>query len=261
MQYTLITGASMGIGKALAEECAKEGMNLLLVALPGPELDQVCQDLVARYGIQAHPFAIDLTLEDAPRKVYDWSQTNGYEVNILINNAGFGTGGLFENTPLATYIKMVRLNNQALVEMTYHFLPELKRHNNAHLLCLSSMEATLPLPYKAVYTGTKNFIYSFCLAIREELRPSTVRVSILCPGPVLTNPDGLKRIESQGGKGQILMTMPEKVAKIAVKKMLQNKAIIIPGALPIAIVRVLNLLPILWRMRILERVFRPYRDM
>ena len=88
-----------------------------------------------------------------------------------------------------------------------------------------------------------------------------MRVSILCPGPVLTNPDGLKRIESQGGKGKVLMTLPDKVARIAIKQMLRNKAIIIPGALPIAIVRVLNLLPILWRMRVLERVFRTYRDM
>ena len=146
---------------------------------------------------------------------------------------------------------MVRLNNEALVAMTYLFLPELKKHDKAHLLCSSSMGATLRLPYKAVYTGTKNFIYAFSLALREELRPSTVRVSILCPGPVLTNPDGLKRIQSQGNKGQILMSMPDMVARIAIKNMLKGKAIIIPGWLPWTIVKTFKLMPTLWKMRIL----------
>ena len=234
---------------------------MLLIALDEPALHKVRTDLLEAYAIDVHCLGINLTDHEAPGQIYDWCQSNQFQVDTLINNAGIGNSGLFENNPLKDYIQMIRLNNQAVVGLTHYFLPDLKRQASAYILNVSSMEATLPLPYKAVYTGTKNFIYAFSMAISEELKSSDVQVSVLCPGPVLTNPAGLQRIQSQGLSARLLLMMPEEVARIAIRKMLRGQRIIIPGKLPFLIVKFLNLLPEAIKMSILERIFRVYRDL
>ncbi|MCB0588369.1 MAG: SDR family NAD(P)-dependent oxidoreductase [Phaeodactylibacter sp.] len=257
--YTLITGASAGIGRAMAFECAGRGDNLLLIALDDGALPGVADEIRAQYGIAVHYLEIDLCRQDSPARVFQWVKKEGYRVRILINNAGFGRGGLFENISIEEYYSMMQLNNQAMVGLCYYFLPELKEHPRAHILNMSSMEATLPLPYKAVYTGTKNFVYAFSLALREELRRSNVRVTVLCPGPVLTNPSGLDRIKAHGRRARLLLAMPDEVARIAIRKMLKGSQVIIPGSTPLLIVRAMNLLPLSVKMRVLERVFRVYK--
>lgn len=257
--YTLITGASLGIGKSLAYECARRGMNVVLVALPGNELTALAETIKSKYGVNAIPLPIDLTADQAPEKVWKWCVENHYEVNVLINNAGIGAGGSFEDIDFNFYLKMLKLNNQALVGLTYYFIPELKKHSNSYILNTSSMEGIIPLPYKSVYTGTKNFIYTFSLALREELKPHKINVSVLCPGPVVTNKDGLMRLRSQGGKGRIIAMMPSQVAKTAIKSLLKGKAIIVPGYLNLALTRLVKLVPIVPRMKLLEHMFRVYK--
>ncbi|MCO6478094.1 MAG: SDR family NAD(P)-dependent oxidoreductase [Phaeodactylibacter sp.] len=259
VRFTLITGASSGIGKAMAFECAAMGRNLLLVALDEPALPATVEDIRGRYGVTIGHLGIDLSREDSPEKVFRWVQEMGYRVDTLINNAGFGRGGLFENVNLQEYYSMIQLNNQAMIGLCYYFLPELRKHSRAYILNMSSMEATLPLPYKAVYTGTKNFVYSFSLALREELRRTNVSVSVICPGPVLTNPDGLERIKAHGGRAKLLLAMPEDVARIAIRGMLKGKQVIVPGFVPLAIIRIMKFMPTPVKMRILERVFRVYK--
>lgn len=258
-QYALITGGSSGIGKAIAMELAQRGVKILIVALEDPILHEVAQQIRKDYTVEVDCFGIDLTVETAPKLVYDWCKANNYQVGILINNAGFGRGGLFEDTSIQDYYQMMRLNNQAAVGLTYYFLPDLKTLPQAFILNVSSMEATLPLPYKAVYTGTKNFIYAFSLALREELKFGQVKVSVLCPGPVLTNEDGLKRIKAQGGQSQVLLMLPDQVAKFAIPRMLKGRRVLIPGAFPWAIVKLLKLFPTGLKMSILERIFRVYK--
>jgi short-subunit dehydrogenase len=124
------------------------------------------------------------------------------------------------------------------------------------------MEATLPLPYKAVYTGTKNFIYAYSLALNEEVRRFGVKVSILCPGPVLTNEGGLKRLKAQGGKGgkaKLLLMMPDQVARIAVKNMLNGMLIINPGKMNWWITKIVKFIPTRLKMRMLEKIFNVYK--
>ena len=154
---------------------------------------------------------------------------------------------------------MMMLNNKVMVEMTYHFLPELARHQETHILNLSSLEARLPLPYKAIYTGTKNFIYAFSLAIAQELKFSNVKVSVLCPGPVLTNPEGLNRINAHGRRSKLLMMYPQDVARIAVKNMLKGKQVIVPGFLNAVFFKLGSILPVGIKMNLLERLFRVYK--
>jgi len=191
--------------------------------------------------------------------VYNWVKENGYDVSRLINNVGIGKGGTFMSMSLKDIGHMMMLNNRVMVEMTHHFIPELEKHKDAHILSVSSLEARLPLPYKAIYTGTKNFVYAFSLAIAQELKFSNVRVSVLCPGPVLTNPDGLNRINAHGKRSKLLMMYPDQVARIAVTGMLKGKQIIVPGRLNALFFKLGSLLPVGLKMNILERLFRVYK--
>lgn len=257
-QYALITGASHGIGKELARQCAIKGFNLLLVALPDNLLEDTAAELREKHNVSVESFGVDLTIEGAAEKVHTWFQELDVPLNFLINNAGFGTSGWFESKPIEVYRKMIRLNNEALMAVTHCFLPELKKQKKSHILNLGSMESFLPLPYKAVYAGTKQFNYGFSMALREEVRRFGISVSLLCPGPVITNEEGLKRIQSQGAKSKLIVTMPDYVAKIAIKKTLAGKSVIIPGGVNKATKRVGDIWPRNSKMRILERLFRVY---
>jgi short-subunit dehydrogenase len=259
--YALITGGSMGIGRAIALECASKGMNLFLVALPGPELEATARAIRDKYSVKVAILEIDLTDDDAPHSVFRYAEHNGIRVNMLINNAGFGIGGYFEKSPLSLDYKMIKLNNLAAVGLIHHFLPMLKTFDRSYILNMSSMEARLPSPYKTVYTGTKNFIYAYSLALREELKQDRVSVSVVCPGPVITNEDGMQRLKAQGAKAKLLVKLPEEIAEVAVRGMLRSKTVIVPGFLPRLIMTISNFIPESLKMKILERIFRVYKDM
>jgi len=257
-EYALITGASLGIGREIAKELSRKNINTLLVALDTPELYEVKKHISEHYETKVDAFAADLTVSESTRNIYDWCKSNSYTVKYLINNAGFGEGGYFEDNYLDKYHKMIDLNNKAYISMIHHFLPDLKKMGGAHIMNTSSMEAFLPLPYKAVYTGTKNFIFSFSLALNQEVRKFGVKVSILCPGGVLTNEGGLERIKAQGGKAKLLLLMPDRVAKVAVKNMLRGMLIINPGSMNWWITKLQKLIPTRIKMKILEKIFRAY---
>ncbi|MFC4871937.1 SDR family NAD(P)-dependent oxidoreductase [Negadavirga shengliensis] len=259
-KFTLITGASMGIGKAFAFECASRGMNLLLIALPDDGLEETKKQINLRFSVEIITLAIDLRDHEAVRSLYDYCIQQNLVVNMLINNAGMGAGGKFEEISHEIYTDMLHLNIRALTMLTYHFLPMLKQHAPAFILNMSSMEANFPLPYKSVYTGTKNFVYAFSLALREELSHCNVKVSVLCPGPVLTNSDGLKRINAVGNRAKMIMLMPAEVAKIGVNNLLKGQGIVVPGKINWTIVKLMKLFPTGLKMKLLERLFRVYTD-
>lgn len=256
--YTLITGGSNGIGKAMAQYSAKQGDNLLIIALDEPQLYETGKFLRASYPIQVHCFGVDLTHEGAPERIVEWCKENGYKVDKLINNAGFGRSGYFYKIDLQQQLSMMKLNNEVLVKLTYLFLPSMLELPKAYIMNMSSIEANMPNPYKAVYTGTKNFVYAFTLALREELKNTNIKVSVLCPGPTITNEDGLKRIQSQGKRAKVLIMMPDPVAKQAIDGMLEGRQVIVPGWTNSMINRIMYLLPTKLKMSILERIFRNY---
>ena len=259
MKYTLITGACKGIGKALAYEFASRKMNVLLISNDAPCLEDVCRDIHDRLKVESHCYAVDLMEEGAIEKVYQWVKENNFDVNILANNVGVGKGGTFVSMALQDIRHMMLLNNKVMVEITYHFLPDLEKHQDSFILNVSSLEARLPLPYKAIYTGTKNFIYAFSLALAQELKFTTIKVSVLCPGPVLTNPEGLSRINAHGRRSKLLMMYPNDVARIAVRGLLNGKQVIVPGVLNSFIFALGSILPVGIKMSILERLFRVYK--
>ncbi len=257
-EYALITGASQGIGRAIAIEFSKRNINTLLIALDTPNLQDVKSYIHANFNTEVDALGIDLTEKGFENKIYEWCTAKGYVVKYLINNAGFGEGNYFEAIPLEVYQRMIDLNVKAYVSLIHRFLPDMKKSGAAHIMNTSSMEAFLPLPYKSVYNGTKNFIYAFSLALNKEAGKFGVKVSVLCPGSVLTNEGGLKRIKAMGWKAKLIMMMPDEVASIAIKNMLKGMAIIIPGKMNWWISKVQKLIPTRIKMMILEKMFRAY---
>jgi short-subunit dehydrogenase len=258
--FTLVTGASHGIGRALCQEFAKRGHNLFLIALPDADLQTVEKELNSNFDIKVKSLGIDLSEKNAPLTIRNFADKNNIKVNVLVNNAGIGSGGLFKNSNMSLNSHIMMLNNHAMVGLTYYFMKDLIDLSPSYILNISSMEATLPLPYKTVYTGTKNFIYSFSLALGEELKPDNVKVAIACPGSVATSEDGLKRIKTMGWKAKLILKTPEEVAQTSIKNMYKGRRVIIPGFFPKFIMWFMHFMPVSLKMIILERVFRSYKD-
>ncbi|PPK84066.1 hypothetical protein CLV84_4216 [Neolewinella xylanilytica] len=258
-EWVLITGGSHGIGLALAAECLRQGLGVATVALDDEHYARLPMSLRPLIPTNLRTLSLDLTEDGAIDRILEWLNREGITVSYLINNAGFGRGGLFEHTCWKEYRTMMLLNNQVMVELTYRLLPQL-RECGGGILNLSSMEATLPLPYKTVYTGTKAFVYNFSLALREEFRHHGVSVSVLCPGPVITNADGLRRLEAQGWRAKLLVTTPSAIAPQAIRGMLDGRAVVVPGILTRMLILAGYLTPRHLRMRVLEKLFSRYRE-
>jgi len=257
--WVLITGGSHGIGRALTMECVRRGLAVAVVALPNADLKHIEEELAAIPGAAYLTLGLDLVKEGAISEIIDWLASVNVTPKYLINNAGFGRGGLFEHTPWPEYRTMMQLNNQVMVDLTYALLPQLKTMKGG-IMNMSSVEATLPLPYKSVYTGTKAFVYNYSLALREEMRYYDITVSVLCPGPTITNEDGLKRVKAMGTLAKIAVTMPEDLAAESIGGMLKGKAVIRPGFLVKLMAFLGKLFPRPVKLRVLEKMFSKYRE-
>lgn len=231
MMYTLITGASSGIGKALALECAKRKMNLLLVALPGNELDNFRAEIKNKYGVECYAFGMDITQQNSFCRVYQWVKENNFSVNILINNVGIGSKGKFEHTETLFYEKQLQLNVNATTMLSRLFIDELKANAPSHILNLGSMGGFFMIPDKTVYSASKAYVYYFSRSLRLELAPYNISVSVLCPGGTDSNEKTIAINKELKGFAKWSILQPEHVAKEAISKMLKGKARIIPGFL------------------------------
>ena len=181
MKVVLITGASSGIGKELARQFAAHDYDLVLTARRETLLQEFCEELRNEYRIQVDYFACDLAKD--PKAVYDFCKEKGYTVSVLVNNAGYGDYGRFDESDLDKDLGMIELNNKARVALTYHCLNDMKKQGYGHILNTGSVASFIPGPYMAVYYATKAFVMSFSMALREELRKENIRVSVLCPAP------------------------------------------------------------------------------
>lgn len=229
--YTLITGASAGIGKALAMECALRKMNLLLVALPGLELDSTISEIKSKHKTEVHSLGIDLAQQNAFCNVHKWIKENNFNVNILINNVGIGSKGNFEHTEIGFYEKQLQLNIHATTMLTRLLLDDLKANAPSHIMNLGSIGGFFMIPGKTVYTASKAYVYFFSRSLRLELKPYNVNVSVLCPGGTDSNENTIAINKELKGIAKLSILTSERVAKEAIDKMLKGKARIIPGAI------------------------------
>jgi short-subunit dehydrogenase len=228
-QYALITGASEGLGRAFAEECAYLGMNLILVALPSSGLVEVAQDVVRRYNVRVEHVEMDLSQSESPETLVRWISSRGLPVSVLINNAGVGYNSRFEDSTLRDNESCILLNNLALVKITHLMLPELKRRQQAYILNVSSMAAFFPMPFMPVYGPSKAFVLNFGLALRAEMRGTPVHVSVLCPNGIRTNAACRRKIDAHGLVGRLVSMDPQPVARCAMEALLAERPVIVLG--------------------------------
>jgi uncharacterized protein len=254
-KYTLITGASMGLGKEMAIECARRGRNLILVALPGRNLKQLCEELERSFGILAVARECDLTSEQELNYLVK-EIISKYSVDQLINNAGVGGTARFEESTPAYLDRIIHLNIRATTMMTRMMLPELKTHTKSLIMNIASVAAFGPLPFKTIYPASKAFIYSFSRSLSRELRGSGVQVVVVTPGPIVTNPDVAMRIIKQGALGRIGLLTAGNITRLALDGADNGKEVIVPG-----FINRLNrfigwLTPESWRLSLMDKVLQ-----
>ncbi|GAB4031782.1 SDR family NAD(P)-dependent oxidoreductase [Spirosoma jeollabukense] len=201
MNYTLITGASGGIGEALVRKLAERKHNLVLVARNEEKLAQLSQQLQQQYGVKAPFIATDLTKPDAPFTIYDQTQKQNWEIDILVNNAGIGSGGEFAQLSLQSELDLLQLNNASLVAMTHLFLQPMKDRQQGTIINVASMAAFMPVPYMATYAASKMFVRSFTEALTQECKPYNVQVMLFAPGLTKTNFNHAAGINNEKGVG------------------------------------------------------------
>jgi len=223
----LVTGASSGIGAELARIHAGHGGDLVLVARRADRLEALKSELEQAHSIKAHVIAKDLTDPEAARQIHEELASQNIQIDYLINNAGFGYGGMFHEQDWARNESMIKVNVLALAALTRLFVPEMIARRSGRILNVASMAAFLPGPLQAVYYATKAFVVSFSEAVNNELAGTGVTVTALCPGPVDT--EFIERANLRKAKGFARTVSPRGVARAGYHAMLKGKPIIVPG--------------------------------
>jgi short-subunit dehydrogenase len=229
-KYVLITGASKGLGKAFAEEFAMRKRNLILVSLENEGLSEVALSIEQRFGVNVIAFETNLS---KIASVYQLAETinANYELRYLINNAGIGGTTLFSKTTVEQIERLLMINIMALSLLTRLLLPNLMRQQGrSYILNVASMASFSPMTYKAVYSASKAYVYYFSRALSEELKNTTVFVSVVHPGPMKTNAEVTRSINKQGVLARFSgLITPERTAKIAIRHLENNVPFIVPG--------------------------------
>ena len=185
--YTLITGASRGIGAAFARRLAAEGHPLILVARDGEQLADLKATLQSQHAVPVELWVADLTQPDAAETLYAHCQQAGWTVSQLINNAGFGRFGEFQNHPASTYTAMLQLNAVTPLLLAHYFVADMRQRGQGTVINVASMAAFQPTPYLAVYGATKAFLLSFSEALAGECLGTPIRILTVCPGATATD--------------------------------------------------------------------------
>jgi short-subunit dehydrogenase len=226
MNTTLITGASSGIGEVFARKLAARGRNVLLVARSEDKLITLCNELGRSNSIRAQYVTLDLSEPDAPERLFAEAEKRGLTIDLLINNAGFGSMGDFSQLDLARELNMIDLNIKSLVDLTYKFLAPMRERKQGAIINVASTAGFQAVPFMATYAATKAFVLSFSEALWEENRPFGIQVMALCPGVTETN-----FFEAARGKkppARVAQT-PDEVVETALKGLSRGKSHIISG--------------------------------
>jgi uncharacterized protein len=229
--YVMITGATGGLGKAFAVECASRGWNVCLTDLRAEPLAVLGQSLRNSYGIGVQWRECDLTDEAQRSRLVADMAASGIRFTGLINVAGGDVEGLFCEQRAEDIRMILRLNVEATVEMTHRVL-DLRDDTAAfHIINVASLAAFYPMPYKATYAASKRFLLDFSLALQEELRGQNVTVTAVCPAGMPTTPECVAAIEAQGLAGQLTTLNTGSVAAGALDAALVGRSVYVPGAL------------------------------
>lgn len=230
-KYALVTGASRGIGKSIAIQLAGKGYHLLLTSRSEAELADLAEMITKRFAVEAHFFSTDLTDGAAVDGLVNWVAQLQVPLTVLINNAGYGLWGKFNELPLNEQLQMFQVNVNTVVALSHLLMPLLHRQPRAYILNVASTAAYQAVPTLAVYGASKAAVLSFSRALRHELRKTSVSVTCLCPGPTDTafaSRAGMEKLAELAAKFNM---SPDEVAAIGLKGMFERKPEVIPGTL------------------------------
>src|SRR5215212_5624996 len=226
----LITGASSGIGAEIARRLAARGLDVALVARREKRLRELAEEISGAHGVEAEVFTADVSKERSRNRLVDDVEQRGLTIEVLVNNAGFGSGGRFTKLDAAKEASMVRTNCEAVVALTGQYLPQMAERGRGAVLNVASLIAFQPVPFQATYGATKAFVLSFTDALHEEMRGTGVTVCAVCPGPVRTEFGEL------GGFGGADDRIPDalwldatKVARDAIRAVEPGDRVTVPG--------------------------------
>lgn len=225
MAYTLITGASGGIGYELARLFAKDGNDLILVARSMGKLESIKQELEKEYGVKVIPISKDLSLPDSSKEVYDLTKSMGISVENLVNNAGFGDCAAFLDADWNKLSNMVMLNVVALMQMSYLYGNDMRTNGKGRILNIASIAGFSSGPYMATYFATKNYVLAFSDALSEELKGSGVSVTVVCPGPTETNFESTSNLEKSNMFKVMKVAPVQSLAAYAYRSMMKQKVL------------------------------------
>lgn len=248
----LVTGASSGIGYELTKLFAADGYDVVLVARRADRLESIAGETERDYGVTATVVPQDLATDDGPQELFDEVRSRGIEVHTLVNNAGFGNFGRFDETDLQTETTMIALNVTAVTQLTKLFgRPMLERGDGA-VLNVASMAGLAPTPRQAVYSSTKAYVLSFTEAVGAEFADRGVAVTALCPGPVATEFFDHGDLGSSG-MGEESRVDPATVARAGYDGLQAGERIVIPSRRMRFLAQAKRALPRSWVVRLAGR--------
>jgi short-subunit dehydrogenase len=257
MKTALITGASTGIGVVFARQLAQRQMELILVARSRDKLEQLAAELEEQYGVKVTVIVQDLTVAGAGKLVYDTVNQKGINVDLLVNNAGFGDYGAFSERDLARQLEMIQLNNLVLVELSHYFLRPMLAGAGGAIINVASIAGFQPLPYLSVYAATKAFVLSFSESLWAENKDKGVEILALCPGPTESNFFEVARFPSafMGKNGRL--DSAEVVVQEALTALANKRPNVVAGKLANKIiVNLPRFLPRSWIVSLIEKQFK-----
>ncbi len=257
----LVTGASAGIGTELARLLARRGHNLVLVARRKDRLDAVAQELSQAHGIRAETLGCDLAKAAARERLHGRVASLGLEVEILVNNAGFATGGPFHQSDPARELEQVRVLVEAPVALTSAFAPDMVRRGRGAILNVASVAGMQPLPYSAGYSAAKAYVLTFSEALHQELGGLGVTVTALAPGPVTTDFWEAAGWEAAGRSFESTVPRPawvtaEQAARAGIDGLAGGSRVIVPGVPVRTAMLASRYLPHALKLPVIERVMR-----
>lgn len=225
-KWALITGASSGIGRALAHAFAAKGYNVFLTARNEPALRQVASDCAGKFKVATEIYTADLSDPQALDALVTALSLRPHTFQILVNNAGFGVPGAFQKTALDSELGMIRVQLDAMLKLTKALLPAMLARRHGRILNVASVYSFAPVAFQAVYAASKAFMLSFSAALGEELKGSGVTVTALCPG--LTQTEFRVRAGIPE-KNRAAGATPEHIAEVAAEQTLKGKLLVVPG--------------------------------
>jgi short-subunit dehydrogenase len=228
--YALVTGASRGLGMEFARALADRHYNLVLVARSAEPLHAFAAELRRSAPVSVVAIQIDLSNAGAAQILAEQLLRGGIPVELLVNNAGFGLRGEFRELSLPRQMEMLRLNNQAIVELTYSLLPGMLERRQKGIINISSTAGFQPIPFASAYSASKAFLTAFSLALEQELRSAGVTVVTVCPGRLHKKQSG-DSAQPVKGKWAGIYQSPEDVVRDALQVLAAGGGLTVPGAL------------------------------